>query len=186
MEDLLKKQKTEVDELNRLISNYKRDGGDRKHERYLNDKKSTFGEMFRVIKEIDDEIQKLREPKYETQPYFEAKTFEKIDEVFTKVMEDVEKRLEAINQPLDLNSGAKTTVSTATTPVNFSSTSSTTKQNGTGAQLDAPGASHDIIQLNNTFDRQTNGQNNGNNDEENGHGKKMALLMTFRATIQTK
>lgn len=42
MEEVLQRQKAEVDELNRLIRNCKRDGDDRKNKRHLSDKITTF------------------------------------------------------------------------------------------------------------------------------------------------
>lgn len=66
MEELLKQQRTEVDELTRLICNYKKDGPERKTERYLADKINTFDECIRIIRKNDEEIQNLRKPVDET------------------------------------------------------------------------------------------------------------------------
>lgn len=105
MEALLTEQKTEIDELNRLIKNYKADGPTRKTERYLTDKCATFPELFRVIEENDTAIQELREPRYETQSYFLDETFGKLKAAYEKVMDDIKSRLEVFKQ----NGGASST-----------------------------------------------------------------------------
>lgn len=48
---ILQEQATEIDELQRLIRNYKSDGPSRKNERYLTDKRRTFADIFDVIKQ---------------------------------------------------------------------------------------------------------------------------------------
>lgn len=52
MEQLLQKQKTEVDELKRLLQNYRKDGSDRKTPKYLADKTKTFGEYFVLLRKM--------------------------------------------------------------------------------------------------------------------------------------
>lgn len=100
MEELLKRQKIEIDELNRVIRNYNADGPTRKHKKYLLDKAATFPEMFSVIKENDEQINALKEPSHDEQPYFKEKTFKAIKESFERVMGNVEERLQALG---DLN-----------------------------------------------------------------------------------
>lgn len=54
----------------------------------------TFCEAFRVINENNKRIQELSEPKYDSQPYFVDKTFEKIKKLFKKAISDINERLE--------------------------------------------------------------------------------------------
>lgn len=71
---LLMSQKTEIDELYRLIRNYKADGPTRKILRYLDDKLATFDELFRVIKNNDDELAEVVD---DEQPYTKRTNFRK-------------------------------------------------------------------------------------------------------------
>lgn len=96
MEELLQNQKTEIDEFLRMLSNYRKNGSDRKTEKYLNDKVKTFGEVFQVISRNDEEIQNIRESSHESQPYFVQKTYEKTVEDYEKTMADVDARLQKI------------------------------------------------------------------------------------------
>lgn len=117
MEDLLRSQKTEIDELNRIIANYKKDSPDRKTERYLNDKKATFTEAFRVIKDHDGQIQYLREPKFNNQPYFTEQTFEKMNDLYLKTITDIDYHLgvyekqknQTASQPIGTSNAQTTT-----------------------------------------------------------------------------
>lgn len=120
MEDLLNKQKTEIDELNRLIKNYNADGPTRKTEKYLRDKILTFPEAFRVIQENHDHINELRETAHDDQPYFKENTFEKLKEKYEKTMANIHERLTTLTNPkqqppaiLSL-SGSKSTVANNT------------------------------------------------------------------------
>lgn len=116
MEDLLKQQRTEIDDLNRMISNYKKDSVARKTTKYLLDKKLTFGELIRVIKENDNEIQGLREPKFESQAYFTDDTFKKINELYKISLKDIEERL----QEIQLNTQPNGNLGKQTTPTDKS------------------------------------------------------------------
>lgn len=109
MEELLKRQKIEIDELNRVIRNYNADGPSRKHKNYLLDKAATFPEMFRVIKENDEEINTLKEPSHSDQPYFKENTFKAIQEIFEKAMLNIKERLRVLDDPTISSSSAKAT-----------------------------------------------------------------------------
>lgn len=98
MEELLQNQKTEVHELLRMLSNYSKDGSDRKNEKYLEDKVKTFGEIFQVIRRNDEEIQKIREPSHESQPYFVQDTYKKTVKVYELTMADVNANLQKITE----------------------------------------------------------------------------------------
>lgn len=109
MEELLSTQRTEIDELNRLIRNYKSDGSVRKTERYLIDKVKTFSEFFRIIEEKDTKIQELKLPMHDTQPYFVQKTFETLKKLYSDIMIDIESKLAAHKEA----NGTSTTVTNA-------------------------------------------------------------------------
>lgn len=96
MESLLINQKTEIDELNRLIKNYRADGPTRKTERYLNDKIATFGELFRTIENNEKDIQEIRSPRHDNQPYFANNTFVAIKLAYETILTDISTRLNAI------------------------------------------------------------------------------------------
>lgn len=93
MEELLKNQKIEVDELLRLIRNYNSDSKSRKTERYLKDKLATFPELYRVIEENNTTINNLKQPGDEEQPYFKAGTFDQLDRLYQKAISDIRERL---------------------------------------------------------------------------------------------
>lgn len=121
MEALLTTQRTEIDELNRLIGNYGKDGAGRKNERYLLDKVNTFGELFRVIEENDQAIQNLRAPEHEKQPYFMNKTFEALTKLYNDTIRDIQARLEVIK--VGKASAATLTPGRATNLANLSKSS---------------------------------------------------------------
>lgn len=100
MEALLTEQRTEIDELNRLITNYHKDGPSRKVERYLVDKMNNFTESFRVILENDRKIQQLKSTENVDQPYFKEKTFEKLQKAFDTAMADIQNRLQCVGSSL--------------------------------------------------------------------------------------
>lgn len=69
MDTLLKSVKTEIDELDRLIRNYGKDGDDRKHVEYLNEKMKTFTKSIKTITTINDKIQAIyNENEHGSQP----------------------------------------------------------------------------------------------------------------------
>lgn len=98
METLLTTQKTEISELNRLISNYKSDGSTKNNETYLNDKITTFSNLFRIIEERDGAIQEIMEPAYGNQPYFTENTFNTFKILYDGTMMDIKMRLETFEQ----------------------------------------------------------------------------------------
>lgn len=127
MEEFLKQQKTEIDELDRLIRNFKKDGEERKTIRYLKDKKAPWPELFKLIKDVDEKIQPLREAKYESQPYFADGTFQKISIAYENAMRDIEKRLQSLSinstpqiTPSSLSNGSGGGPSQSTGPVSQS------------------------------------------------------------------
>lgn len=75
IKELLSAQSLEIDELQRLIRNYKSDGPDRKTPRYLNDKLKTFEEMYIVISTNNEKIIKLIDG---NQPYLIENMFAKM------------------------------------------------------------------------------------------------------------
>lgn len=98
MEALLQNQKTEIDDLNRLINNYTvADASARKTERHLTDKFNTFSELYRVIKENNEEIQSSRTSEHDVQPYFVNNTFTKITELYEGAMSDIRARLKSLS-----------------------------------------------------------------------------------------
>lgn len=127
MEELLQKQKTEVDELTRVLKNYSADGPSRKNGKYLKDKLSTFPELFRMIQENDQEIDKLRQPLHEEQPYFKKAVFSKLELMYEKTMTDIHKRIADLANPLDMSASSSLTA-----------TSQTSDKGPSGAQVDGP------------------------------------------------
>lgn len=107
MENLLQNQKTEIDQLLRLIENYKKDGGVRKHERYLKDKLETFNECYRVIKENNEIIEESRKPTDIDQPYFTQNTFVDLTKKYDWAILDVRTRLNELSgkKPLTTQPG---------------------------------------------------------------------------------
>lgn len=93
MEELLQLQKTEIDELLRITRNYGKDSNDRKVQRYLNDKKRTFDDAFKVIEDYDEKIQNLRAPQFDNQPYFTEDTFGQVKRAYEMASSDINKRL---------------------------------------------------------------------------------------------
>lgn len=89
--DLLKIQITEIDELQRLIRNYKADGPSRKTERYLVDKRNTFAELFRVITSNNTTLER-GEPDND-QDYFNKKVYEAIQKLYDSIKIDIDERL---------------------------------------------------------------------------------------------
>ncbi|XP_031636180.1 uncharacterized protein LOC116349066 [Contarinia nasturtii] len=97
-QELLSSQAIEIDELQRLIRNYRKDRQFRKTERYLQDKKLTFSDMFKTIRENNEKLEDFYD---ERQPYFSEKTFEKIETLFYSVMDDINRQLKSYSQSKD-------------------------------------------------------------------------------------
>lgn len=99
IEELLNAQKIEVDELNRLIRNYGKDGDERKTKRYLEDKLKTFSEAFNVIGGNNQKIIPLYDhSKHANQPYFKEKTFAKIKGSYEAAKTDILERLKVLDE----------------------------------------------------------------------------------------
>lgn len=94
--ELLTAQATEIDELNRIIRNYKADGPTRKTTRYLKDKLRTFDDAYNVISANHDIIISKIE---DNQPYIVEKTFETLTEKYIATREDILQRLNPENSP---------------------------------------------------------------------------------------
>lgn len=93
----LLEQRTEIDELQRLIRNYGKDGEDRKNKRYLDDKLKTFAEYFTLIK-ANHAILSVNKPD-DKQAYFTEKTFENIEALYSATIENIQQRLEKLKNP---------------------------------------------------------------------------------------
>lgn len=108
LENLLLEQKTDVDELNRVIRNYKSDGSSRKNERYLRDKQRSFTDLFKRICEKDGIIQsEVAITPDPSQPYFTEDTFNAISKLYSEIMEDITKRQLVFKAALNIdNAGA--------------------------------------------------------------------------------
>lgn len=118
MEELLQNQKTEVDDLVRLIRNYNKDGAERRHERYLKDKITTFNESFRVIKEHDDMIQEQLQlqPQHKEQQYFIDKTFMNIKALYEAAIANIRSKLAALSGQPPTKNGSAIPQSTGESP----------------------------------------------------------------------
>ena len=93
--ELLLAQKTEIDELVRLMRNYNKDANDRKTKRYLLDKKKTFDEIFRVIAENH---KKLIPYATDSQPYFQLDSYEAVKRMYESTINNVNARLKAMEE----------------------------------------------------------------------------------------
>lgn len=102
MEDLLKEQKAELEEFNRLVTNYNKDGATRKNQDYLHKKLTDINEKYGNIKKRDGSLQQ-----YETneQPYFAENLMGKAKEAYDKVISDIITRLSNVDK---LNDAAHT------------------------------------------------------------------------------
>lgn len=136
MEELLRKQKTEVDELNRLLRNYKSDGPDRKKEDYLREETQSYMELYRIIRENHEMIQEQRKPSHDSQQYFTKRTFEAITSTYEQVMADARSRLDAIKQksPLDENLDAANSKKAENIPLNASTQPISNGSNASGGE----------------------------------------------------
>lgn len=151
METLLGKQKVEIDELFRLMKNYGSDGSSRKTKPYLQDKARTFPEMFRVIQNLDAEINAIKGAADDEQPYFKEKTFQLLKKKYEKAMNNINERLRELNAP-------KLPISTTTVTTPNPSTSTLTNGTSTTTTTVSP-QGHDLTQMSDG----TGGNGNGNN-----------------------
>lgn len=88
--ELLSNQKKELKELERLFSNYKKDGESRKTEIYLRKKYDSINNLWEEI-EVNNE--KLLNAGILNQPYFQEKSFESARKVFTSFISNINERL---------------------------------------------------------------------------------------------
>lgn len=89
---LLLTQKTEIDELQRLMRNYEHDSPCRKNMKYLKDKVKTFGDLYRVINANNDELEKGRTA---DEPYFKDDIFNQLRKRVESIMLDIKQRINA-------------------------------------------------------------------------------------------
>lgn len=90
--DQLAVHSTEIDELQRLIRNYKAGGPSWKTKRYLNDKEATFAESFRTIKLNHKQLIKEKRLN-DNQDHFEKKTYEELEKLYLSALEKIENRV---------------------------------------------------------------------------------------------
>lgn len=183
MATLLKVQKTEVDELNRLIRNYKADGASRKTERYLKDKLSTFTESFRVISDNEDEIQLIKSERDEReQPYFVENTFQCLEQAYDQVMADIKKRLQQLESPPAVVPKQSTPVVNTTNTSNENDAPPTisemTEQNGTGLRN---GSDQSQLDVNTNTGLPLDG--NGTSEEPSGNADNNTMRRPDNNTI---
>lgn len=100
MEALLKEQKKQIEDFDRLFNNYKKDGDGRKSEKYLRDKLSLVNALFESIKIRDAKLQEIIASDIEDdasgvqQPYFTENTFNAVHKAYNKLLQDIMKRME--------------------------------------------------------------------------------------------
>lgn len=91
MEELLQKQKSKNLEIAQLVSNYKKDGADRKTKRYLENKIDTIKKLYNQYVDGDEEVQQFQPPLVSTHQYFEERK-ETVD-MFDATIKDMRTRL---------------------------------------------------------------------------------------------
>lgn len=93
MEQLLRIQKADIDDLNRLLKNYGSDGPTRKTKEYLQEKQEIFSTAIAKIRRQHDRLDAFYS---EDQPYWKEKTFAKIDALYEKVASNIVERLKIL------------------------------------------------------------------------------------------
>lgn len=88
--DLLKSQKTHLQELERLFRNYNKDGSDRKTEVYLRKKCDDIEHLWSEIERNNRALEKLD---ILNQPYFKEKSYENAHKVYNSFLENIQARL---------------------------------------------------------------------------------------------
>lgn len=91
--ELLKAQKTNLSELERLFRNYKKDGQSRKTETYLREKHDEIDYLWSEIEENDKILRQLH---LINQPYFQNKSFDTAQSVYKSFIDDICKRIKTI------------------------------------------------------------------------------------------
>lgn len=96
-------QATEIDELQRMIRNYRADGPSRKTIRYLEDKKKTFAELFNTIKNNHAVLTKNKPN--DDQEYFKRGTFDSLKKLYESTQENIAQRLKETIAGTSLDAG---------------------------------------------------------------------------------
>lgn len=90
MEDLLKLQKTDLEQFSKLLTNYNKDGDSRKTEKYLHNKLTEVNSLYETMKQRDVQLQ---DHENDQQPYFTEKTMEKLKDNYDKLLSNIITRI---------------------------------------------------------------------------------------------
>lgn len=97
MEPLLEEQKELIEKLEKLKTNYGKDGPDRKTSEYLNKKQAELQSLWKRIENNDELLQHYDAPK-DKQPYFTEETFADARKLYTDFIVNIQKRLFELNE----------------------------------------------------------------------------------------
>lgn len=95
MEAILNQQRALITELHRVLRNYGCDGPSRKTKEYLEEKLTNFDALFAKIRRNDD---KLNPFVNHDLPYWSERMFEKVNEAYRRVHDDILKRLSSTSK----------------------------------------------------------------------------------------
>lgn len=93
MQTKLEQQRVSIDELTRIIRNFRKDGSSRKTEKYLQSKRNELDAIWEQISKRHSEIEYNRD-----QPYFIEQTFDKCGEIYDEAITDIDCLLEALKE----------------------------------------------------------------------------------------